>query len=369
MQRAEARGMATCTFGLMGGGWRSEFYLRIAKALPEVFQIGEVWMRDPQKARDMELKWGVKATTDLEGFLARRAFDFAVISLSRNVAPEYIIRLSEAGIPVLTETPPADSLERLQDLYQQTNSGRGVQVAEQFIRQPLHAARLAVVRSGILGGISHVQVSAGHGYHGISLIRHLLGVGFEEAEISGEQLISPIVQGPDRTGFPDEELLVDSRQDLALFKFGGRSALYDFSYGQYFSGIRRHRVLVRGHRGELEGMEIRYLKDFRTPVDIQMQRVDAGQFGNLEGYYHKGMLAGGEWVYENPFPGARLSDEELAMASCLLDMAAYAAGGPTFYSLAEACQDQYLSLLMEEAIQTGQTLISKRQIWAEASYE
>lgn len=365
MQEGIAGGQGKRIFGILGGGWRSEFYLRIAKALPELFEIGEMWMRDSRKAREMELKWGVKATSDLEGFLSRRAFDFAVVSLSRSAAPEYIIRLSEAGIPVLTETPPADSLEGLRYLYQRTHSGQGIQVAEQFIRQPLHAARLAVVKSGRLGGVSHVQVSAGHGYHGISLIRHLLGVGFEEAEISGEQLISPIVQGPGRAGLPSEELLVDSRQDLALLKFGGKSAVYDFSYDQYFSAIRRNRVLIRGYRGELEGTEIRYLKDYRTPVAIQMQRVDAGQAGDLEGYYHKGILAGGEWVYQNPFPGARLSDEELAMASCLLDMAAYTAGGPAFYSLAEACQDQYLSLLMGEAIRSGQTLISERQVWAE----
>lgn len=367
MQEVREAAQRKCTFGILGGGWRAEFYLRIAKAMPDAFEVGEVWVRDAQKAREIEMKWGVKATSDLEGFLSRRAFDFAVVSLSRSIAGEYIVRLSEAGIPVLTETPPAESLESLRSLYLQTNRGRGVQVAEQFIRQPLHAARLAVVESGLLGGVSHVQVSAGHGYHGISLIRRLLGIGFEQAEISGEQLIGPLIQGPGRSGPPSKEVLVDSRQDLALFKFGGKSALYDFSYDQYFSAIRRHRVLIRGFRGELDGTEIRYLSDYRTPVSLPLQRVDAGQAGDLEGYYHRGIMAGGDWVYQNPFPGARLSDEEVAMASCLKDMAAYAAGGPAFYSLAEACQDQYLNLLMGEAIREGRSITSERQIWADDS--
>lgn len=356
------------TFGILGGGWRAEFYLRIAKALPEEFEVGEIWVRDEAKARDLEARWGVKATADLEGFLGRRAFSFAVLSLTRSVAGAYMERLAKLDIPVLTETPPAESLEGLLRLYERVGGlASRVQVAEQFIHQPMHAARLAVARSGLLGGVSHVQVSAGHGYHGISLIRHLLGIGFEDAEIRGEQIVSPLIQGPNRHGLPPQEVLTDSRQDLALLCFGGRTALYDFTYDQYFSRIRGHRVLIRGHRGEIEGREVRFLRDYRTPVALELRRVDAGQDGTLEGYYHEGVLCGSDWVYRNPFPGARLSDEEIAMAVCLRNMADYAHGGPSFYGLAEASQDQYLSLLMAEAIQTGRSVVSVRQPWAAAA--
>ncbi|WP_334072296.1 gfo/Idh/MocA family oxidoreductase [Paenibacillus sp. A14] len=265
---------------------------------------------------------------------------------------------------MLTETPPAESLEGLLRLYDRVGPAGRVQVAEQFIHQPMHAARLAVAHSGLLGGVSHVQVSAGHGYHGISLIRHLLGIGFEDAEIRGEQIVSPLIKGPNRHGLPPQELLTDSRQDLALLRFGGRTALYDFTYDQYFSRIRGQRVLIRGHRGEIEGREVRALRDYRTPLALELRRIDAGQDGALEGYFHEGVLCGAEWVYRNPFPGARLSDEEIAMAVCLRKMADYAQGGPSFYSLAEASQDQYLSLLMAEAIQTGRTVVSVRQPWA-----
>ncbi|MEF2966835.1 Gfo/Idh/MocA family oxidoreductase [Paenibacillus sp. M1] len=355
------------TFGLMGGGWRAEFYLRIAQALPDEFAVGEIWMRDEAKAREAEARWGIRATADLEGFLGRRNFSFVVLSLSRSAAAGYIERLAKLGVPVLTETPPAESLDGLLRLYDSVGPAGRVQVAEQFILQPMHAARLAVVRSGLIGGASHVQVSAGHGYHGISLVRHLLGVGFEDAEISGRQIVTPLVQGPGRRGLPAKEVLVDSKQDLALLQFGGRSALFDFTYDQYFSRIRRHRILVRGHRGELEGREVRYLKDYRTPVTLELRRVDAGQDGNLEGYYHEGILAGSDWVYRNPFPYARLSDEEIAMAACLRSMGSYVEGGSSFYSLAEASQDQYLSLLMAEAIETGKTVTSVRQPWADGT--
>ncbi|MNH40721.1 hypothetical protein D3C79_1020770 [compost metagenome] len=46
-------------------------------------------------------------------------------------------------------------------------------------------------------------------------------------------------------------------------------------------------------------------------------------------------------------------------------MGEYAEGrGPSFYSLAEAAQDHYLALMIGRAIETGETIIAERQIWA-----
>ena len=39
-----------------------------------------------------------------------------------------------------------------------------------------HQAQFAVAQSGRLGLITQAQVSAAHGYHGISVIRRFLGV-------------------------------------------------------------------------------------------------------------------------------------------------------------------------------------------------
>ncbi|MFD1179474.1 Gfo/Idh/MocA family protein [Paenibacillus puldeungensis] len=353
-------------FGIIGGGWRAEFYLRIAKALPERFEVAGIWVRDEEKSRELGGKWGVPTTSRLEDFLvqARRDYSFVVLSLTKVVTPEFLVRLAAEGIPVLTETPPAVDMEGLLRLYESVGPEAKIQVAEQFMFQPMHAARLAVAKSGLLGEVSHVQVSAGHGYHGISLIRHLLGVGFDEAEISGQRIVSPLIQGPGRNGLPSAEAVITSEQDIALIRFGDRTALFDFTYDQYFSPIRRHRVLVRGLRGEIEGTEIRYLRDFRTPVYVQLRRVDAGHGSSLEGYYHQGVLAGAEWVYVNPFGPARLSDEEIAIATSLERMGRYVQGGPACYSLAEASQDQYLTLLMLEAIKSGKTVKSTHQPWA-----
>jgi hypothetical protein len=228
----------------------------------------------------------------------------------------------------------------------------------------MHAARLAVVAAGWLGKVTQVQVSAAHGYHGTSLLRHYLGLTFEEVCITARSFDSPIVAGPGRQGPSEKEKIVTSSQTIAWFDLGEKIGVYDFTGTQYFSWIRSPRVLVRGERGEINNKEVRYLKDFKTPVTLELRRLSAGEDGNLEGYYLKGILAGDQWVYRNPFIPARLADEEIAVATALSKMAEYVKGGPSFYSLPEASQDTFLALMIEKALKTGDKVVAKRQPWA-----
>jgi hypothetical protein len=230
--------------------------------------------------------------------------------------------------------------------------------------QPLHAARLAVVASGKLGSVTQAQVSVAHDYHGVSLLRALLGVGFAEATVTARTFTAPLIGGPDRQGPPREERTVASTQVIAHLDFGDKLGIYDFTGDQYFSWIRALRLLVRGERGEINDREVRFLASFDTPVSFALRRENAGEDGNLEGYYLKGILAGGEWVYRNPFAPARLTDDEIAVATCLERMAAYVDGGPACYSFAEAAQDHYLSLAIKEASLSGRAVTTVTQPWA-----
>jgi predicted dehydrogenase len=359
--------MTITSFAIVGGGWRAEFYMRIAKAMPERFRIHTMLVRDAEKGKAIEEKWGIPTVRTMEALTAQAGlFDFAVVAVARGGAPELIRELAIRQIPVLAETPPATDLEGLIALHSALPKQAKIQIAEQYLFQPLHAARISLARSGKLGEISHVQVSVAHDYHGISLIRQLLGVGFERAVIRGEQAQSLIARGPSRQGDPQEGGLLTTSQQLATLRFGDKLAVYDFTREQYFSWIRRSRILVRGALGEIVDEQASYLLDYETPVHVELRRLDKGHGGNLEGYCHKGIMAGEDWLYRNPTAPARLSDEEIAIATSLLKMADYVSGaGDSFYSFAEAAQDHYLSLLMLEAIRTGETIRSTRQPWAE----
>ncbi|MFD0672686.1 Gfo/Idh/MocA family protein [Cohnella sp. GCM10027633] len=352
-------------FGIVGGGWRSEFYLRIAAALPERFEVGGIVVRNADKGAEMQRKWAIPAFRSIKELLAMTDLSFVVVSVPRTAAPYALLELSAAGMPALCETPPAETVEEMAKLFRSIGSQARIQVAEQYPYQPNHAARLAVARSGKLGRITLAEVSAAHDYHGIVLMRRFLGVGFDNASIRGMKFRSPIVEGRGRDGGPFERRITESEQTIAMFDFGDRLGMYDFTGDQYFSWIRSPRMLVRGDSGEIHNSDVRYLQDFRTPVETSLRRVHAGQDGNLEGFHLKTILCGEECVYRNEFAPGRLADDEIAIADCLARMANYSAGGPGFYSLAEASQDHYLGLVMQEAVKSGTTIVTHNQVWAE----
>jgi predicted dehydrogenase len=353
-------------FSIIGGGYRTGAYLQIAHALPDRFQVDGMFVRDAAKGQELEARWHVKAYRTLDELLRASRPHFVVLSLPRSVTPIMLGELAERGMPALTETPPAPDLPGLLAVYELVRRGARIQVAEQYHLQPLHAARLAIVRSGKLGAVSQVQLSVAHDYHAISLMRKLLNIGFEDVTVSAHRFVSPLVAGPDRSGPPDQEKIVQSTQVLAYLDFGDKFGVYDFCNDQYRSWIRSLRVLVRGDRGEIDNTQVHYLADFRTPVNLELMRQDAGENGNLEGFYHKGFLAGSEWVYQNPIAPARLNDDEIAIATCLDKMAEYVAGGPDFYSVAEAAQDHYVSLMIHRALAAQETVRTTVQPWARA---
>lgn len=355
-------------FGIVGGaGWRSEFFLRIVRELSDRFEVTGMVVRDPEKGRALEGQWDVPTFRDVEELLGSKASDtdFVIVSVPRKAAPGIVRQLAARDMPVLCETPPAETVEGMVELYKVVGREARIQIAEQYPYQPDHAARLEVVRSGKLGEISSAQVQAAHDYHGIVLMRKFLGIGFEDAAIRASTFVSPLVGGPGRDGPPAEEQVVKSTQTIAMFDFGGKIGVYDFTGDQYFSWIRSPRLLVRGDRGEINDMHVRWLQDYRTPLEAQLLRLDAGHGGNLEGFHLKGILCGSEYVYRNPFAPGRLADDEIAIADCFARMADYAAGrSEGFYGLAEACQDHYLGLMMHQAAETGETVRTSPQVWS-----
>jgi hypothetical protein len=351
------------TFGIVGGAWRADFFFRIARLLPDRFGICGCVSKTYQTRSRVGAEWGIPAFETIDELLQRKP-DFVVISVPRDVSPSIILELASHGVAVLAETPPATDLDGLTALWKDLPANARIQVAEQYPFQPLHAARLAFARSGKLGHISQAQISVAHGYHGVGLIRKFLNIGFENARIEAFEFNSSITDGPNRNGPPAVEAEVESKQSIATLRFGQKLGLFDFTSEQYFSWIRANRVLVRGTRGEIVNSDASYLIDAQTPIMIHFDRQDAGYTGNLEGYYHKGYTAGADWWYKNPFVPGRLSDDEIAIATCLDSMTRFIETGESFYGLADASQDHYLSLLIEEAVITGATLESQSQIWS-----
>lgn len=224
-------------------------------------------------------------------------------------------------------------------------------------------ARMAVIESGRIGRVTQAQISVGHGYHGVSLLRKYLDVGFENCVIRAWEFANPIVEGPGRAGYPEKEQIIQDRQQFAVLDFGGKWGVFDFTEEQYFSKIRGSRVLIRGDRGEIENNTVRCLKDYKTPVEYNMTRSGSGIDEGLGAPVIEGIQAAGEWLYLNPFGRPRLSDEEIAVADTVWKMHQYVCGGESFYSLEEACQDQYLDCMIKSAVKSGESVKTRSHSW------
>jgi len=271
--------------------------------------------------------------------------------------------LLKKNIPVLTETPPAPTIDALKSLYEICKQGAKIQVAEQFFLQPHHFARQTFVDSGKLGEISRVVASVGHGYHGISLLRKLLNVGFEQVKITGSSHTFSVIQGSGRDGPPDEKSFAEYHQQTQNFQWKNKLGISDFNNQQYFSNIRSRHILIQGTEGEIHDDSISYMKDFKTPIKIDLKRHEAGIMGNLDGFYLKGIQAGENWLYINEFEGAKLTDEEIAMARVMVGMKNYIETGVDIYSLANGCHDHYLNLLAQESISQQKMNHSEEMPW------
>jgi hypothetical protein len=355
------------TFSIIGGGgFRAQYFLRIAQALPKQFRVSGMVVRDESKGRSMEDQWHVATYRTLDQLLVNEQPDFIVLSVNPAAAFDYMLQLAERRIPVLAETPPAPNLEGLLKLHEQlTLQGARIQVAEQYQFHPIQEARGTIIKSGQLGNVNQVTVSISQFYHAVSLIRKMLGVRFEEVSIKGMRFESDWVAGPNRSGPPTEDKLIKSERDLAWLDFGGKLGIYDFTKDQHRSWTRSNHLSVRGERGEIFDNRISVQDPSCTQIQMELKRINKGEYENAEGYFLKGIMAGERWVYENPFMPARLYDDEIAIATCLEKMAIYAAGGPEFYGLPDASQDHYIGMLIEQAIKSGETVVSVRQPWAE----
>ncbi|MCT2536066.1 Gfo/Idh/MocA family oxidoreductase [Aquibacillus koreensis] len=361
----EIRIIKKIRFSIIGGNsFRANYFYRIAKALPEQFHISGAVVRNEAKAKEIEGKWDIRTYPTLSDLLEKETPDFVVVSVPPEACAKYLIELAELNMPALAETPPASDLEGLILLHEKlTLRGAKVQVAEQYPLHPIQQARNSIIDSGLLGKVTEATVSISHFYHGISLIRKMLQAGFQNAEIRGKGFRSNIVSGPSRAGYPTEEKIDSVTRDLAWIDFGYKLGIYDFTDNQHRSWIRSNHLSVRGDRGEIFDNQVHMLADYQTPVHIDLKRINKGEYENHEGYFLYGILAGENWVYQNPFIPARLYDDEIAIAHCLCKMADYIEGGPSFYSLAEASQDHYLGMKVEEAVKTGNTIHTVSQPW------
>jgi predicted dehydrogenase len=359
--------MAVVTrFGAIGSGWRTAFFLRLARALPDRLRVTGVVTRTAERGSEVEAEWGVPTFRNVADLLRHERPDFVAASVPWAAMPGAIREVVGHRLPVLAETPPAPDLDGLRSLWSDVGSTGLVQVAEQYRLMPTHAARAAVVRDGVLGEPTSVQVSSTHLYHAVSLVRGYLGIGFEAAEVNARAFTAPLADPlTGRDGWTGDDTPRQLATTIATIDYGGRMGLYDFTDNQWWNPLRARRVVVRGSRGELVDDRVVRLVDPTTPVESVLVRRQTGVDLNLELLDLKHISFDGRVVYRNPFAGSGLSDDDIAVADILQRTGAWARDqGPPPYPLAEACQDHLVSLAIGDSARTSGPVTTGREPWA-----
>lgn len=334
--------MSKVRFAVVGSGWRSLFYIRIAKSLPEIFELTALLCRTREKADRFRKEYGICAVTD-DREVMDSGPDFIVSAVSEHSIAETAAKWASLGFPVLSETPAGLSPEQLKmlwDLYE--NYGCQIQIAEQYQFYPRYDAMIRLVQSGILGEPVSLDISAMHGCHAASMIRCLLGTNLEEVRITGRTFFLPVTETRTRYEILTSGTIAKKGQAHAILEFeSGKAAFYDFLPEQYRSPIRSRAVRLRGTRGEIFNDTVYYLDGDNLPRQAPLlTRSDPVSGEALSISFEEKPL------YSPVFGICGLPEDETAIARMLIGMKEYITGGPEIYPFRYALEDAYLALLM-----------------------
>lgn len=397
-------------FVIVGSGWRSMYYVRIAKALPQVFELSAMLCRTQEKADRIAEEMDIHTTLSIEE-CEKYQPDFVVVAVNKSSIGEVSKEWMAKGFTVLCETPPTVDVEELREFWRLHQAGQKLCVAEQYFRYPTYQAMLKVLDQGWIGEPYNVNVSLAHEYHGVSLVKKILHTENETFSISGKRYAFPVMETASRYEHFTDGRVADKSRDMVTIEFeSGKVAFYDFSSEQYRSGIRSNYVKAQGVRGELQGMagsygsfckmseeiadpdyenqeykgglftEIHYMDELNHPrkqyLTLDTRQVATGDNNpnlseitevigvKLGGYPYD--APGGTIVYEpqEEFGLCGLAEDETAIASMMLGAARYNEGGEELYPLKDALTDAYMAGLMQRALeQPGVVLHSEKQPW------
>ena len=332
-------------YAVIGSGYRSEFFGRIARAYPEQFRA--VYLcRSEEKTARITAHTGARAVTDPEEIL-RFAPDFVVVAVDRGHVAEETLKWADRGFPVVTETPSGDTEEKLVRLWEAAQRGAKIVCCEQYLRQPILAAGLRAVEKGLIGTPSSLYLSLLHHYHGASMIRHALGIRPGEGfTLRGSRTSSPVVATDSRESALLDGTVIQGERDRIHADFeSGKQADYDFSSVQYRTYLRSRHLTLRGERGEWSDTVIRYLNREGVPEQKMLLPEIPEKYRCLDNQ----ALRDRRRNWQSDLAPETVQDE-FAIATLLYDMQDYLSGGPSPYPVEEALEDGYFWIQMEKAV-------------------
>jgi predicted dehydrogenase len=352
--------MGKMKVGIIGSGGRSRLYIDAIQSLGDDFELVRMRFRTQEKADRFAREYGIPVTTSVDELKSAKP-DFVVNAVNRpDVGKVTMEDFLEDGIPVLAETPPAESFREIRELWEKTvKKNYKILVAENYFAEPAWAARLEAARRGYLGDVQAITVSNTHEYHAISMMRLFLGCEYTPLTVIGKKMMIDLTLTQEKDGSPirDGRTQKVERYHTILNFENGKTGIYDFAIAQYWSAIRSRYCMIQGSRGEIKDDDIWYLDKNYDPKQAPFRR-------NMKGDDLVSISIGEEVVYENKLI-AKGVGRNLGVCNMLLNMKRYLETGDAPYPFKSAMQDTYITQLFLEAGRRPFELIRSEAVpWA-----
>jgi predicted dehydrogenase len=359
---------------IIGTARRSDYlYGPIINALPEEVELVSVWGRSESSARQLGESLGAPWYTDLERLVRETAPDIGIVSVAYSANGEVGLMAVEAGLHVLLETPIAHKLAEADAIIAAAQArGLKIEVAEQFHRRPMEQIKLKLIQAGLFGRVyTAYNDFAGHGYHGVSVMRSYLGFDARPVRVSG--LVKDYELAPHWSLLAGTRDARTETQEHGLIEFeGGQTGIFHWTSIAYDSAMR----WWRSSRFQAEkgmgitvgvGLETQEWLTLLAPggeaprfitLERRWERNDGGALISIVA--HTGDPYEPIVTWENPFKprvqghGQQWHDDEIGVAGCLMSLVdAVRSGGEPSYGSYQARLDQELILAIHESSLDG----------------
>jgi len=358
---------------IIGTARRSDYlYGPLLKALPEV-ELVSVWGRSEGSARQLGESLDVPYFTDLGKLISETAPVAAVVSVAYSANSEVGLMAVESGLNVLLETPIAHDLNEADAIIKAANErGLKVEVAEQFYRRPMEQIKLKLLGSGLFGKVhSSSNDFAGHGYHGVSVMRSYLGFDAKPIQVKGA--VRKYDLAPHWSRLADTRDARTETQEHGVIEFeGGQLGLFHWTSVGYDSPLRwwrSSRFLAEKGMGVTTGV----YPDLQEQLSLLALGGEGPSFIRLERRYERN--DGGALVsvaaftndpeqpiitWDNPFApvkkghGVQWHDDEIGVASCIMSLVeAVRSDTEPSYGAAQGRLDQEIILAIRKSSEEG----------------
>lgn len=359
---------------IIGTAKRSSYlYGPILKALADEVSLVSVWGRSEPSARALGESLGVPWYTDLARLVRDTAPQIGIVSVTYSANGQVGLMAVEAGLNVLLETPIAHDLaeaDRIIAAAQQRNLK--IEVAEQFHRRPLEQIKLKLIASGLFGKVyTSFNDFAGHGYHGISVMRSYLGFDAVPLRVTGMLQTNELAPYWSRLGGDRGSHTEHQEHGLIEFTTGQVGVFHwtDVAYDSPLRWWRSSRFLAEKGMGITVGvgLDVDERLALLAPgseaprfitLERRWERVDGGALVAILAHTGDAQLPIVRW--DNPFTprvqghGVQWHDDEIGVAGCLMSLvnAVRNSTSPT-YGPHQARLDQELILAIRASAEQG----------------